>query len=132
MAPLPLRQTACEIGRSDRRERSSMAQVITANRLTDGVVVFLAADGRWSDRLDHAAVYPDKSAAASGLDVGRAAEAANLIVDLNAIDVTIQAGCIVPIKLREAIRARGPTIFPAFTKPGSTPATVQEDDHVSV
>ncbi len=51
---------------------------------------------------------------------GRAgAEAGNLVLDLYAIDVTVQAGSIVPIKLREAIRARGPTIFPAFTKPGS-------------
>ncbi len=109
-----------------------MGQVITANRLTDGDVVFLDVEGHWSERLDRAQVFADKAAAAAGLDIGKAAESGNLIVDLYAVDVTLQAGTIVPLKLREAIRARGPTIFPAFTKPGSTPAPVQEDDHVSV
>ena len=75
---------------------------------------------------------PTRAASAVGLEAGRAAEAGNLILDLNAIDVTVQAGSIVPIKLREAIRARGPTIFPEFVKPGSTPPAVKEDDHVSV
>ena len=53
-------------------------------------------------------------------------------MDLYAIDVSTHGGAIVPLKLREAIRARGPTIHPEFAKPGSTPAVVQEDDHVSV
>lgn len=109
-----------------------MGQVITANRLSDGAVVFLDEDDQWSERLDHARVFADKTASALGLEAGRAAEARNLILDLNAIDVTIQAGSIIPTKLREAIRARGPTIFPAFTKPGSSPPAVKEDDHVSV
>ena len=109
-----------------------MGQVITANRLSDGLVVFLDDVGQWSERLDQAHVFADKAAAVVGLEAGRSAEARNLILDLAAIDVTIQAGSIVPTKLREAIRARGPTIFPAFTKPGSAPPAVQEDDHVSV
>ncbi len=109
-----------------------MGQVITANRLSDGVVVFLDDTGQWSERLDHAQVFDDKAATALGLEAGQAAEARNLVLDLNAIDVTIQAGSVVPVKLRESIRARGPTIFPAFTKPGSTPPAVKEDDHVSV
>ena len=109
-----------------------MAQVITANRLSDGTVVFLDDAGLWNERLDHARVFADKAEAAVGLEIGRAAEAVNLILDLNAIDVTIQAGSIIPTKLREAIRARGPTIFPDLVKPGSTPPAVKEDDHVSV
>ncbi len=109
-----------------------MGQVITANRLSDGVVVFLDGAGQWSERLDHARVFADKTEATVGLEAGRVAETGNLILDLSAIDVTVQAGSIVPTKLREAIRARGPTIFPAFTKPGSAPPAVQEDDHVSV
>ncbi len=116
----------------DDRERGLLGQVITANRLTDGAVVFLDDEGQWSERLDRSQVFPDKVAAATGLDIGKAAEAGNLIVDLYAVDVTVQAGAIMPLKLREVIRARGPTIFAAFTKPGSTPAPVQEDDHVSV
>ena len=109
-----------------------MAQIVTASRLADGTVVFLDAGGGWTERLDGAAVFADKTAAATGLDAGKAAEAASLVLDVYAVDVTVGAGDIVPVKLREAIRARGPTIIPAFTKPGSTRSSVQEDDHVSV
>lgn len=109
-----------------------MPQVVTASRLTDGAVVFLDRDGTWSERLDRAALLADSEAATRGLEAGRAGEAACRVVDVYAIDVSIRAGAVVPTKLREAIRARGPTILPAFTKPGSGPAAVQEDDHVSV
>ena len=109
-----------------------MAQVLTASRLVDGAVVFLDETGIWGERLDRARVFADKAAAAAGLDSGRNAEVRNEIMDLYAVDVSTAGGAIVPLKLREAIRARGPTIHPEFTKPGSTPALVQEDDHVSV
>ena len=109
-----------------------MPQIVTASRLVDGAVVFLDDGGGWSERLDRAAVFASKPEAAAGLEAGRAAEAASLVVDVYAVDVSVGAGTPVPLKLREAIRARGPTILPAFTKPGSTAAPVQEDDHVSV
>ena len=109
-----------------------MPQIVTASRLADGAVVFLDADGGWSERLDRAAVFATAPEAAAGLEAGKAAEAASLVVDVYAVDVSVQAGAPVPTKLREAIRARGPTILPEFTKPGSTPTPVQEDDHVSV
>ena len=109
-----------------------MPQVVTASRLADGAVVFLDADGGWSERLDRAAVFAGRAEGAAGLETGKAAEAANHVIDVYAVEVAIQAGACVPSKLREAIRARGPTILPEFTKAGSTPALVQEDDHVSV
>lgn len=109
-----------------------MPQIVTASRLADGAVVFLDGGGAWSERLDAAAVFAGKPEAAAGLEAGRAAEAASLVVDVYAVDVSMKAGAPVPLKLREAIRARGPTILPEFAKPGSTPASTQEDDHVSV
>ena len=109
-----------------------MAQIVTASRLADGVVVFLDAGGGWSERLDRAALHSGKAESAAGLEAGRAAEAASLVVDVYAVDVSTAGGTVVPVKLREAIRARGPTILPEFTKPGSTPAPVKEDDDVSV
>lgn len=109
-----------------------MAQIVTASRLTDGAVVFLDGEDGWTERLDGARLFADKGETAAGLALGQAAEAACRVIDVYAVDVRVQAGAIEPVKLREAIRARGPTILPAFTKPGSTAATVQEDDHVSV
>ena len=109
-----------------------MAQIVTASRLSDGAVVFLDREGGWTERLDGSRVFADKAETAAGLALGQAAEAACRVIDVYAVDVSVQAGAIVPSKLREASRARGPTILPAFTKPGSTAASVQEDDHVSV
>ena len=109
-----------------------MAQIVTASRLTDGAVVFLDGAGGWTERLDRSRLFADKAETAAGLEAGKVAEAGCLVIDVYAVDVVVQAGLVVPTKLREAIRARGPTILPEFTKPGSTAATVQEDDHVSV
>jgi hypothetical protein len=109
-----------------------MNQVITANRLTDGAVVFLGTDRAWGERLDRAAMYDGKEAVATALEQAKQDEENNLVVDVYAIDVSANSGAVVPTKLRELIRARGPTIHPEFTKAGSVPPTAQEDDHVSV
>ncbi len=109
-----------------------MSQAITASRLTDGVVVFVGTDGAWTERLDQARVFEAKDEAALALDAAKRDESLNLVVDVYAIDVSGKGGVPVPTKLREAIRARGPTVHPDFAKAGSAPATVPEDDHVSV
>lgn len=110
----------------------AMNQVITANRLHDGAVVFFAAERSWVERLDRAALYETKETAAAALDIAKRDEARNLVLDIYAIDVSASSGAIVPQKLREAIRARGPTVHPKYAKPGSAPAVAEEDDHVSV
>ena len=86
-----------------------MPDVITANRLADGVVVFQTADG-WSEDFNHAAVSPD--AAATKAALARAADdmADNRVVDAYAFAVETRNGHVVPKALREAIRAAGPTI----------------------
>ena len=49
-----------------------MPDVITSNRLADGVVVFQSADGSWSEDFKRAAVLADAQATA---DRARASEA---------------------------------------------------------
>ena len=39
-----------------------MPDVITANRLADGVVVFLTAEATWSEDFNRAEVLPDAAA----------------------------------------------------------------------
>ena len=110
-----------------------MAQVLDSKAACSmGPSFSSTQSGVWGERLDRAKVFPDKATAAAGLETGRDAEKRNEVLDLYAIDVSTSGGAIMPLKLREAIRARGPTIHPEFTKPGSAPASVQEDDHVSV
>ena len=87
-----------------------MSEMITANRLIDGVVVFQEAAGGWSEDFALAAVYEGKDATQTGLDLARQAELADLVVDPYAIVVELRNGHYAPKALREAIRAAGPTV----------------------
>jgi len=86
-----------------------MAQSIIANRLTDGLVVFFVAPGKWTIDVDSAGVFEADEAAQSALELARTDETACLVIDPNLIDVTVSKGRIRPTAIREAIRAFGPT-----------------------
>ena len=94
-----------------------MQQVITANLLSDGTVVFLGQGKVWVDRLAEAQVFNSADASAAALAAAQKDEKANLILDLYAIDVAPKGGTVAPVKLREAIRAQGPTVKPEHGKP---------------
>ena len=86
-----------------------MPQSIIANRLTDGLVVFFIAPGRWTDSVDEAGVFEAGETADQQLELARADEAACLVIDPNLIDVEVSGGQVRPTAIREAIRAFGPT-----------------------
>ncbi|HVI27108.1 DUF2849 domain-containing protein [Hansschlegelia sp.] len=86
-------------------------QVVTANRLDDGVVVYLDPSGGWTERLDRAAPLAGPAALAAGLDAGKRAEAQQIVVESYAIDVAREAAGLRPLRLREQIRAFGPTVL---------------------
>jgi hypothetical protein len=93
-----------------RAAKEGPAKVITANRLTDGIVVFLAEEG-WTQAIGEARVLAD----GPDLDVAnaeaKAAHEARIVVEPYPIDVEVRGGVAVPTRLRERIRAeRGPTI----------------------
>jgi Protein of unknown function (DUF2849) len=115
-----------------------MPDVITANRLIDGVVVFQTADESWTEDFNRAAVCPDAPATASALKRAKQDEATNLVVDSYAIVVEERNGHLAPKALREAIRATGPTIRRDLGKqalgqaPHAGPKAATETDHVSL
>ncbi len=82
--------------------------VVTGNRLLDGIVVYLADGGLWVEDIQQAAVLETKEAADASLP-----GAGEDIVSLDVIPVERdeQAG-LRPARLRERIRAAGPTINP--------------------
>jgi hypothetical protein len=86
-----------------------MAQSIIANRLSDGLVVFYVAPGRWTQAVDLAAVFESAEPAQESLELARADEAACLVIDPNLIEVEAADGHVRPTAIREAIRAFGPT-----------------------
>lgn len=85
-------------------------KIITANRLTDGVVVFLSGKG-WVTEIAKSAVLSASDAVEAGLAAASRAVADREVVEAAAIDVTLDAQKYpVPVKLRERIRAFGPTV----------------------
>jgi hypothetical protein len=84
-------------------------KVLTANRLTDGIAVWYA-DGGWADTVDNADIAHDKAAEDRLEAIGALASARNEVVDVNLIDVSVVGGVVEPVRLREKIRATGPTI----------------------
>ena len=84
-------------------------KVLTANRLTDGEAVWFGSDEIWHETIENADVARDKTDE-DRLDLaGKAAHARNEVVDVDLIDVELRDGEIRPIRLRERIRAAGPT-----------------------
>lgn len=94
-------------------------KAITANRLADGRVVFLAPDGVWRDSVDEARLEEDEAGWAALEEAGRAAEAAPHVVEPYLIEAERTAdGGVRPTRYRERIRAQGPSVHPDLGKQG--------------
>jgi Protein of unknown function (DUF2849) len=91
--------------------------VVTANRLSDGKVLYRAADEGWTTRLEAAAVVTTTEAARELL--AAAVREDTEAVDAYAAPVAICDGCIEPGNLRERIRAAGPTFALPATRQSS-------------
>jgi hypothetical protein len=84
-------------------------KILTANRLTDGEAVWLASDHSWAETIQAAEIARDKATEEKLERAGRAAFLKNEVVDVDLVDVEIVDGAIRPLRLRERIRAAGPT-----------------------
>jgi hypothetical protein len=86
-----------------------MSEVITANRLIDGTVVFLA-ETEWVEDFARASIYETADASKAALARAKEDEARDIVVDAYPIVVELRGGHYAPKALREFIRASGPTI----------------------
>ena len=84
-------------------------KVLTANRLTDGEAVWYATDHSWAETIDNSEIARDKAGEEKLEAIGKAAFLNNEVVDVDMIDIQLVDGAIRPIRLREQIRASGPT-----------------------
>lgn len=85
-------------------------KVLTANRLSDGIAVWLDANGQWVENLQDSLVARHGEAVASLEAIGKRDFADNKVVDVAVVDVEEQNGKLWPTRLRERIRAQGPTM----------------------
>lgn len=99
--PAPIQKSAAST--------KAATQVITANRLSDGVVVYLDAVGAWTERVGRARVVEGEDALAAAVATAKASEADQIVLDAYPIDVARDGSGLQPLRLRERIRAAGPT-----------------------
>ncbi|MCA3722222.1 DUF2849 domain-containing protein [Phenylobacterium sp.] len=81
-------------------------KALTANRLSDGEVVFWKA-GAWVERLAEADVFDDDALATEAET--RAKGQPTIVIDPYLIELVESAGFWAPVSYRERIRALGPT-----------------------
>jgi hypothetical protein len=108
-----------------------MSKIVSANRLCDGIVVYLGADGAWVTTLDEARAFTDETEAKAGLAAAREDARRNLVVDPFLVEVEVGADGLRPNTLRNSIRARGPTVDYS-AKPLPEPARDNRSRHVSL
>ena len=88
-------------------------KAITANRLSDGEVVFWR-EGQWTERFADAQIFTDDEPAEAALEIARGQP--TVIVEPYFIDVTEVPGGLAPVSYRERLRALGPTNTPSHGK----------------
>ena len=100
-------------------------EIVTGNELKSGATVYYYADGRWDVDIDQASVFgPEESERRD--EVLAKAKATGRLVSLEVEQVSVEGGRVVAQRLRERIRAEGPTA------PRMKPQMLEEGDHVSV
>jgi hypothetical protein len=82
--------------------------VVTANRTDDGSVAWLREGGGWSSSLADAALFVTEAEANAAALRGKAEQ--RLVCDPYATRMHFDGSAIVPVSMRERIRATGPSI----------------------
>ena len=103
--------------------------VLTANRLSDGVVVFLDYEGAWSESLAGALIAnaPDEARALEARGAHDAAR--NIVVEPYLVEVRATEQGLVPVRYRERVRAAGPSVLddvPGYS-PNPLPASGERE-----
>lgn len=84
-------------------------KVITANRLLDGEVVWLGEGGKWVETLALSSLLEGEEQVGAALTRAAKSVADREVVEVYEMEVTVKDAAIVPERLREQIRAAGPT-----------------------
>ncbi|WP_196257692.1 DUF2849 domain-containing protein [Pelagibacterium limicola] len=102
-----------------------MSKILTGNELLSGATVYLDGHGNWVEDLQIARVFAKDESEA--LDAALAAtKATGRVISLEIEDVEVRGGLVYPHRIRERIRAEGPTA-PRFDR-----QHLDEDSHVSI
>jgi hypothetical protein len=82
-----------------------MPSVVTANRLIDGIVVYLASDGGWTEEIGRARLAETEEGT-KALEAEAAKDVAlRKVVAVYPMAVALHDGTVDPLSVRERIRA---------------------------
>jgi hypothetical protein len=107
-------------------------KILTANRLGDGLVVFLNAANVWTRNINTAVLAREPDAEAALANRGQEFEASNHVTGAYLVAAERTAGTIKPLHIRERIRSVGPSIHPEFSIAVYPTELSTEGAHVSV
>ena len=82
-----------------------MPSVVTANRLTDGIVVYLAPDGSWTEEIDRARLAENEEEIKVLEEEADRDVKARKVVAVYPMEVAVKDGVVDPLSVREKIRA---------------------------
>jgi len=85
-------------------------QLVTANRLRDGIAVFMTRAGGWSEVIDEAVLALEPQAAAALEARAKEDERKTLVTGAYLIDAERLDGRVRAAHIRERMRALGPTV----------------------
>ncbi len=102
---------------STSKHKGKGPQVMTANDLKNGAVVWMTADWTWSQIFAQALQSEDPEIIANMQDVATRDEDANLVVAAYLIDLDPDTGA--PARYREKFRVSGPTNDLSYAKIGA-------------
>src|ERR1700689_3398338 len=88
---------------------TSLLQVLTANRLRDGEVVYWL-DGAWVERFVTAEVFPDKPEADAALARAGGDVTARMVVAPYLFPVRFEGERLRAVEEREIVRSEGPSV----------------------
>jgi Protein of unknown function (DUF2849) len=93
------------------RRQPGRSSIVTANRLRDGQVVWLAPEGRWTEDIAAAEIF-DNGVIEEAIGRARIFEEQRVVLDVYGIELDSAHPCPVPVTERERIRAAGPSVRP--------------------
>jgi hypothetical protein len=100
-------------------------QVVTANRLGDGRVVYLADGHLWVEAIGRARVAANEAEGNALLAIAEKAVADRAVVGPYLIEVKVEGDRVTPTRYRELLRALGPSSHPEFGRPPEVTAAAQ-------
>jgi len=106
-------------------------EILTGNELTSGATVYLDAAGNWVEDLNAARLFGADEATARD-DALAATKKTLRVISLEIEKVAVVGGKVVPERLRERIRAEGPTAPLTLNGQQYDRQHLGEDGHVSI